>query len=43
MWPIDNNENGDEKMTFQQSVDRIKKAFLDKWEWMDQNIRSLKM
>ena len=30
-------------MTFQQSVDRIKKAFLDKWEWMDQNIRSLKM
>ena len=43
LWPIDNNENGDEKMTFQQSVDRIKKAFLDKWEWMDQNIRSLKM
>ena len=43
MWPIDNNENGDENMTFQESVDRIKKAFLDKWEWMDQNIRNLKM
>ena len=43
MWPINNNENGDEKMTFQESVDRIKKAFLDKWEWMDQNIRDLKM
>ena len=43
LWPIDNNENGDEKMTFQESVDRIKSAFLDKWEWMDQNIRSLKM
>ena len=43
LWPIDNNENGDERMTFQESVDRIKKAFLDKWEWMDQNIRSLKM
>ena len=43
LWPISNNENGDEKMTFQESVDRIKKAFLDKWEWMDQNIRNLKM
>ena len=41
MWPIDNRENGDETMTFQQSVDRIKKAFLDKWEWMDQNISKL--
>lgn len=43
LWPIKNDENGDEKMTFQESIDRIKKAFLDKWEWMDQNIRSLKM
>ena len=43
MWPISNDENGDEKMTFQESVDRIKSAFLDKWEWMDQNIRNLKM
>ena len=43
MWPIDNDENGDEKMTFQESIDRIKKAFLDKWEWMDQNIRNLRM
>ena len=44
MWPIVNNpENGDENMTFQESVERIKKAFLDKWEWMDQNIRNLRM
>ena len=44
MWPIVNNpENGDENMTFQESVERIKKAFLDKWEWMDKNIRSLRM
>ena len=43
MWPISNDENGDEKMSFQESVDRIKSAFLDKWEWMDQNIRNLKM
>lgn len=42
-WPIVNNpENGDEEMTFQQAVDRMKKAFLDKWEWMDKNIANLK-
>ena len=43
MWPISNRENGDEEMTFQQSVDRIKKAFLDKWEWMDRNITKLSL
>ena len=46
MWPILDeinwNENGDTHMTFQESVDRIKKAFLDKWEWMDRNIRYLR-
>lgn len=42
-WPIVNNpENGDETMTFQQAVDRAKQAFLDKWEWMDKNIRNLR-
>lgn len=43
MWPIDTNfENGDEKMTFQQAVDRMKDGFLKKWDWMDKNIRYLK-
>jgi hypothetical protein len=42
-WPIVNNpENGDETMTLQQAVDRAKQAFLDKWEWMDKNIRNLR-
>jgi hypothetical protein len=42
-WPIVNNpENGDEDMSFQQAVDRIKQAFLDKWTWMDANIRNLR-
>ena len=42
-WPIVNNpENGDETMTFQQAVNRAKQAFLDKWEWMDKNIRNLR-
>ena len=43
MWPISNDENGDEKKTFQESIDRIKKAFLDKWEWMDKNIGNLRL
>ena len=46
MWPIlddiNHNENGDTHMTFQESVDRMKKAFLAKWEWMDRNIRNLR-
>ena len=42
-WNIVNNpENGDETMTFQQAVNRAKQAFLDKWEWMDKNIRNLR-
>ena len=42
-WPIVNNpENGDEDMSFQQAVDRAKQAFLDKWAWMDANIRNLR-
>jgi len=29
-------------MGFQQAVDRAKQAFLDKWAWMDANIRNLR-
>lgn len=42
MWPIDNKENGDETMSYNAAVERMKKAFTDKWEWMDANIRNLK-
>lgn len=43
MWPINtNSENGDEKMTFQQAVERMKDSFLKKWDWMDSHIRSLR-
>ena len=46
MWPIldsiNGNENGDTHMTFQESVDRMKNAFLAKWDWMDKNIRNLR-
>lgn len=42
MWPINtNSENGDENMTFQKAVDRMKDAFVAKWNWMDVNIRKL--
>lgn len=38
LWPIDTHGNGDETLSFQESIDRIKNAFLDKWTWMDANI-----
>lgn len=37
MW-VNNNENGDEKMTFQQAIDRMKDTYKKRWEWVDRNI-----
>ena len=42
MWPINNNENGDEKMSFKEAIDRMKKAFKKKLDWMDANLKNLK-
>jgi len=43
MWPIKNNpENGDEDMTFQNAVNRIKDGFTSKHSWMNKNIYYLK-
>lgn len=44
LWPIPStqNENGDEQMTFQQAVDRIKEGFTEKWKWMDAHIGDLR-
>lgn len=41
MWPISNDENGDEKMSFQQAVDRIKEGFQMKHKFMDENLKNL--
>jgi len=42
MWPITTNfENGDESMTFNDAVERIKKGFKEKLKWMDQHINEL--
>jgi hypothetical protein len=44
LWPIPSyqDENGDEQMSFQQAVDRIKQGFTEKWEWMDRHIADLR-
>ena len=38
MWPINNSENGDENMTYEQAIERMKKAFQTKFEFMDKNL-----
>ena len=44
LWPIPayQEENGDEQMSFQEAVDRIKEGFTEKWKWMDSHIGDLK-
>ena len=42
LWPIDNAENGDETMSFQQAIDRMKATFQAKWNWMDANLSNFK-
>ena len=34
-------QNGDYKLSFQEAVNAMKKAFLIRWEWIDANIRKL--
>lgn len=46
MWPITPEGgqglvNGDEKLTFDEAVQRMKKAYEDMLEWMDQNINNM--
>lgn len=40
MWPISSTVNGDEKMTYEQAVARLKKAYEDKLKWMDAQIQA---
>lgn len=43
MWPINtNSENGDEKMTFDAAIERIKLGFTTKLAWMDRHLKELK-
>lgn len=41
MWPISQRVNGDETMSFEEAVTRLKKAYCDKLEWLDSQINNL--
>jgi hypothetical protein len=41
MWPISQRVNGDETMAFEEAVARLKKAYLDKLQWLDQQISNM--
>lgn len=41
MWPIIGDTNGDESLTFEEAVARLKKVYLDRIVWMDKAINNL--
>jgi len=41
LWPITTNHNGDEKLTFQEAIDYMVKAYDTKLKWMDSQIPNL--
>lgn len=42
MWPLgDQKQNGDEDLSFEYAVDRMKEGFEAKWNWMDRNISKI--
>ena len=40
MWPNTSNVNGDESMSFDQAVSRLKKSYEDKLNWMTEQINA---
>lgn len=36
------NENEDQSLSFQSAIDRMKEGFLQRWEWIDKNIKDPK-
>lgn len=43
LWPIEDWwENGDETMEFQQAVERMKRGYTEKLNWMDSHLKDLK-
>lgn len=41
MWPISQRINGDETMSFEEAVTRLKKSYVDKLLWLDQQINDM--
>ena len=39
LWPIDSANNGDEQLSFPDAVERLKKAYQGKFEYMDKEIK----
>lgn len=40
LWPLHDNNNGDEHLDYPDAADQLKQAFLDKWEWLDERIQT---
>ena len=41
MWPISKRVNGDETMSFDEAVARLKKSYTDKLNWLDKQIQAM--
>lgn len=41
MWPISMTVNGDEKMTYEESIERMVSAYIEKLKWMDSQISNM--
>lgn len=41
MWPITQTVNGDESLTFDEAVRRMKSAYEEKLKWLDKAINQL--
>ena len=40
MWPINRTTNQDEQLPYSEAVARLKKAYQEKYDWMNTNINS---
>ena len=41
LWPIASRVNGDETMTFDEAVASMKQAYVDKLQWLDEQINAM--
>ena len=40
MWPINRTTNQDESLGYKEAVERLKKAYREKYDWLDSNIQT---
>jgi len=41
IWSFSDNSNGEQGLTYDQAVERMRKAYLDKLDWMDKQIKNM--